>query len=81
MNHSSCAWNMLSAEPIVAVLLRVERNASGWTLWVRHRHYGGRFTDCEAVEYERLLDDELSDVLDAEAAGWMARRALWSGED
>jgi hypothetical protein len=72
MNHR-CTLNILSFEPIAGVLLRVERHSGGWTLWVRHRHYGGLFEDCAPAEYERLSDAELLDVLDAEASSWSAR--------
>lgn len=65
-----CAYRLSSFEPIVEALLRVEYNASGWKLWIRHRHYGGLFGDCEPEEVDRLTVEELIDVLEAHASQW-----------
>lgn len=59
-NH---ALSILSAEPVVELLLRVEWRADGLSLWWRHRHYAGLFTDCEDCTCTRLTHGELYDVL------------------
>lgn len=64
------ADDLLSAGPIVAVLMRAEVTRDGWELWVRHRHFSGLFSDCQHEEYSRLTLGELQDVLESIASGW-----------
>jgi hypothetical protein len=65
-----CGHLLTSYEPVVEALLRVEFSADGWSLWVRHRHYGGLFADCQCEEYSRLTSEELADVLTASVLQW-----------
>lgn len=55
---------------IVEVLMRVESSTAGLTLWYRHRHLGGRLTDCPAEAYGPLSRAELVDVLFALSDRW-----------
>lgn len=54
-------------------LARMELNYSGWSLWIRHRHYGGLFTDCPTDEFDSLTHNELCDVLEAITSEWTAQ--------
>lgn len=75
-----CAYKITSYEPIVEGLVRMEQHFDGWTLWIRHRHYGGAFMDCEPDDYGRLTLEELADVLTATVAGWASPRKLSSDQ-
>jgi len=55
----NCAYQLTAFEPIVEGMLRLEYHADGWSLWVRHRHYGGLFQDCPPESYDRLSAGEL----------------------
>lgn len=59
----TCGMQLTSFEPIVEVLVRLERFAEGWHLWVRHRHHAGLFENCSPFELSRLSDDEMSEAL------------------
>lgn len=59
-----------SFEPIVEGLMRLEYYADGWCLTVRHRHYSGRFGECDVDTYSCLSTAELCDVLEASLATW-----------
>lgn len=57
---------LTSFGPVVEVLARYELKAEGWSAWLRHRHYGGLFTDCPVTEYSCMTVSELLDAIDAE---------------
>jgi hypothetical protein len=77
--NKNCAYRLGSYEPIIEGLMRLEFSADGWELWVRHRHYAGKFRDCEVESYGRLTGEELADVLAATVAQWGPMGALpWS---
>lgn len=42
---------------------------SGWSVLVRHRHFGGYLTDCHPASFERLTFAEMEDVVSATVAG------------
>lgn len=60
---ASCSYRLSSFEPVVEVLVRLEYFVGGWSLWVRHRHYGGLFGDCDPMEFSSLSTGEMLDVL------------------
>ena len=66
----ACAHTLLSHEPVVEGLVRLECYADGWTLWIRHRHYGGLFGDCPASEYAQMTLEEVCDVLEVSCMQW-----------
>jgi len=62
--------------PVDGVLLRLEQSSAGWTLWIRHRHQAGSFSDCRAEEFDQLTLEEALDIVDATI--WMAGHELRS---
>lgn len=70
---TDCASRLTSYEPIVEMLWRFERFHDGWTVWSRHRHYGGLFADCEAFECRALSERELDDVVATLVHEYVAR--------
>lgn len=66
----NCAYRITSYEPVVEVLIRAEQHYEGWSLWLRHRHFGGLFADCPPDEFDSLSHAEMLDVLCAHAALW-----------
>lgn len=72
---ANCSYQLTSFEPIVEAIWRIERFHDGWQLWLRHRHYGGLFTDCGVEEYSSLSDLELVDALGAIVMSWPAVNA------
>ena len=60
-------------EPLSGLIITCERYAEGWSVWIRHKHHAGLYSDCEAESYEKLSTYELGDVLQAvvlELGGW-----------
>lgn len=67
---TDCDMRLTSQGPIAEVLMRAERKWEGWSLWIRHRHVAGLFTDCPAAEYHGLDAGTFLDVVDAEMFLW-----------
>jgi hypothetical protein len=67
-----CDLRLTSYEPIVEALVRFEHHCGGWKVWLRHRHWGGSFSDCGVFELAGLTLEELEDVLLAELSSWDA---------
>lgn len=60
--NDNCALNLLSFEPVVAQLWRVEWQPEGLTIQTRHRHTLADFGACRPFDYTRLALDEACDV-------------------
>lgn len=66
-------WHCLALGPIVEMLMSVHDHPDGWTCTTKHRHPGGKYSDCETETFEQLHDEELSEVLAAVSWSWSAR--------
>lgn len=54
---------LMSELPVVEAMYHLVFEEDYWFLRETHRHQGGRFGDCPAINYPRLTVDELSDVM------------------
>lgn len=66
-------FHCLTQGPVIELLLSVHLHADGWSCTARHRHPGGKMTDCDNERYEKLTDAELSDVVSAVSWSLSAR--------
>lgn len=57
--------SLTSYQPIVGALVELSQDFMGWRLAIRHRHYSGRFGECEPTVFEELTLGEALDVIDA----------------
>lgn len=56
-------------EPVEEQWLRARCHFGGWSLWESHRHVGGEFGACTAIDYGELSLEELCDVVEVTVRG------------
>jgi len=66
--------HLTTFEPLSGLIITADRMADGWTLYIRHRHHSGLYTDCDIETFEKLTSDELVQVVEAVAFGLLAVR-------